>query len=237
MSAPSLLAVSGLEAGYGEAQVLFGVDLAVGHGEVVSLMGRNGMGKTTTVLAIMGLLPVSAGAIRFDGRLIAGEPPFRIAQAGIGLVPEGRQIFPTLTVEENLIATAAPRGGQRAWTLDHVYAFLPRLAERRRHWGDQLSGGEQQMLAIGRALMTNPKLLILDEATEGLAPLIRQEIWGKLGELKREGLAILLIDKTVEALSRLCDRHLILEKGRVVWQGSSQALAADPAICDRYLSV
>ena len=236
MSAP-LLAISGLEAGYGEAQVLFGVDLTVGRGEVVSLMGRNGMGKTTTVLALMGLLPVTEGKISFEGRPIAGEPPFRIAQAGIGLVPEGRQIFPTLTVEENLIATAAPREGQRGWTLEAVYAFLPRLADRRRHWGDQLSGGEQQMLAIGRALMTNPKLLMLDEATEGLAPLIREEIWDRLAALKRDGFSILVIDKTVDALSRLCDRHLILEKGRVVWQGTSEALAADPATRDRYLSV
>ena len=190
MSAP-LLAISGLEAGYGEAQVLFGVDLTVGRGEVVSLMGRNGMGKTTTVLALMGLLPVMAGDIRFDGQQIAGAPPFRIAQAGIGLVPEGRRIFPTLTVEENLIATAAPREGGQGWTLEAVYAFLPRLADRRRHWGDQLSGGEQQMLAIGRALMTNPRLLILDEATEGLAPLIREEIWDRLAALKRDGLSIL----------------------------------------------
>jgi branched-chain amino acid transport system ATP-binding protein len=233
----SLLTISGLEAGYGEAQVLFGVDLAVREGEVVSLMGRNGMGKTTTVLALMGLLPVMAGEIRFDGRLISGEPPFRIAQAGIGLIPEGRQIFPTLTVEENLIATAALREGDARWTLEAVYAFLPRLAERRRHWGDQLSGGEQQMLAIGRALMTNPRLLVLDEATEGLAPLIREEIWSHLAALKRDGLSILVIDKTVDALSRLCDRHLILEKGRVVWQGSSEALAADPETRDRYLSV
>ena len=236
MSAP-LLAISGLEAGYGEAQVLFGVDLTVGRGEVVSLMGRNGMGKTTTVLALMGLLPVMAGDIRFDGQQIAGAPPFRIAQAGIGLVPEGRQIFPTLTVEENLIATAAPREGGQGWTLEAVYAFLPRLADRRRHWGDQLSGGEQQMLAIGRALMTNPRLLILDEATEGLAPLIREEIWDRLAALKRDGLSILVIDKTVDALMQLCDRHLILEKGRDVWQGTSAALAADPTTRDRYLSV
>jgi branched-chain amino acid transport system ATP-binding protein len=236
MTAP-LLAISGLEAGYGDAQVLFGVDLIVGDGEVVSLMGRNGMGKTTTVLALMGLLPVTAGDIRFAGRPIAGEPPFRIAQAGVGLVPEGRQIFPTLTVEENLVATAAPRDGKQDWTLETVYAFLPRLADRRRHWGDQLSGGEQQMLAIGRALMTNPRLLVLDEATEGLAPLIREEIWDRLAALKHDGLSILVIDKTVDALSRLCDRHLILEKGRVVWQGTSEALAADPATRDRYLSV
>jgi branched-chain amino acid transport system ATP-binding protein len=236
MSAP-LLDISGLEAGYGEAQVLFGVDLAVAEGEVVSLMGRNGMGKTTTVLALMGLLPPSAGDIRFDGRPMAGAPPFRIAKAGIGLVPEGRQIFPTLTVEENLIATATSREGRAGWTLEAVYAFLPRLADRRRHWGDQLSGGEQQMLAIGRALLTNPRLLVLDEATEGLAPLIREEIWETLAALKRGGLAILVIDKTVDALMQLCDRHLILEKGRVVWQGTSAALAADPATRDRYLSV
>jgi branched-chain amino acid transport system ATP-binding protein len=234
----ALLAISGLEAGYADAQVLFGVDLAVAHGEVVSLMGRNGMGKTTTVRALMGLLPVTAGEIRFEGRLLTGEPPFRIAQAGIGLVPEGRQIFPTLTVEENLVATAAGRDGAvQGWTLDRVYAFLPRLAQRRHHYGDQISGGEQQMLAIGRALMTNPKLLVLDEATEGLAPLLRQEIWDRLAALKREGLSILVIDKTVDALLRLADRHLILEKGRIVWQGTSAALAADPATRDRYLSV
>jgi branched-chain amino acid transport system ATP-binding protein len=234
----ALLAISDLEAGYGEAQVLFGVNLAVAPGEVVSLMGRNGMGKTTTVLALMGLLPATAGDIRFNGHSIAGAPPFRIAQAGIGLVPEGRQVFPTLTVEENLIATAAAReGGRQGWTLEQVYAFLPRLADRRRHWGDQLSGGEQQMLAIGRALMTNPRLLVLDEATEGLAPLIREEIWDRLAALKRDGLSILVIDKTVDALMRLCDRHLILEKGRVVWQGTSAALAADPEVRDRHLAV
>ena len=237
MSTP-LLQISGLQAGYGESQVLFGVDLAVGWGEVVSLMGRNGMGKTTTVLALMGLLPVRAGQIRFEGRPMVGEPPFRIAQAGIGLVPEGRQIFPTLTVEENLIATAASRAGAaNAWTLERVYAFLPRLAERRRHLGDQISGGEQQMLAIGRALMTNPKLLVLDEATEGLAPLIRQEIWERLAALKRDGLSILVIDKNVEPLLRLADRHLILERGKIMWSGDSAALAADPVTCDRYLSV
>jgi branched-chain amino acid transport system ATP-binding protein len=237
MTAP-LLDISGLQAGYGESQVLFGVDLSVGAGEVVSLMGRNGMGKTTTVLALMGLLPVQAGRIHFEGRSIGGEPPFRIAQAGIGLVPEGRQIFPTLSVEENLIATAATRTrAGNAWTLERVYAFLPRLAERRRHLGDQISGGEQQMLAIGRALMTNPKLLVLDEATEGLAPLIRQEIWERLAALKRDGLSILVIDKTVEALLRLADRHLILERGRIVWSGDSAALSADPVTRDRYLSV
>jgi branched-chain amino acid transport system ATP-binding protein len=237
MSDP-LLVISRLEAGYGESQVLFGVDVKVDAGEVVSLMGRNGMGKTTTVRTLMGLLPVGAGQIHFAGRPIAGKPPFLIAQAGIGLVPEGRQIFPTLTVEENLIATSANRNPTRqAWTLERVYAFLPRLAQRRRHLGDQISGGEQQMLAIGRALMTNPKLLVLDEATEGLAPLVRQEIWDRLASLKRDGLSILVIDKNVDALLRLSDRHLILEKGRIVWQGNSLALVSDPVTRDRYLSV
>ena len=234
----ALLSVRGLEAGYGGSQVLFGVDLDVGYGEVVSLLGRNGMGKTTTILSIMGLLPARAGEIRFAGQPLTRQPPFRIAQAGIGLVPEGRQVFPTLTVEENLIATASNRGGQAApWTLERVYAFFPRLAERRRNYGDEISGGEQQMLAIGRALMTNPKLLLLDEATEGLAPLTRQEIWQRLALLKRDGLAILIIDKTVEALLRLSDRHVILEKGRIVWSGTSRVLAADPVTRDRYLSV
>jgi branched-chain amino acid transport system ATP-binding protein len=237
MSMP-LLAISRLETAYGQSQVLFGVDLTVDAGEVVSLMGRNGMGKTTTVRSLMGLLPVMAGQIHFAGHPIAGAPPFRIAQAGIGLVPEGRQIFPTLTVEENLIATASNRnGGPQAWTLDRVYAFLPRLAERRCHLGDQISGGEQQMLAIGRALMTNPKLLVLDEATEGLAPLIRREIWDRLASLKQQGLSILVIDKNVDALLRLSDRHLILEKGRIVWRGTSEELARDPTTRDRYLSV
>jgi branched-chain amino acid transport system ATP-binding protein len=236
VSAP-LLAISGLEAGYGQSQVLFGVDMTIGAGEVVSLMGRNGMGKTTTVRALMGLLPVTAGQISFGGRPIAGAPPYRIAKAGIGLVPEGRQIFPTLTVEENLIATAYSRSTGQSWTLERVYAFLPRLVERRRNFGDQLSGGEQQMLAIGRALMTNPTLLVLDEATEGLAPLVRQEVWDRLAILKGDGLSILVIDKNVDPLLRLCDRHLILEKGRIVWQGNSQVLAADPVTRDRYLSV
>jgi branched-chain amino acid transport system ATP-binding protein len=234
----ALLSLRALEAGYGGSQVLFGVDLDVGYGEVVSLLGRNGMGKTTTVLSIMGLLPPRAGEIRFAGRPVTCQPPFRIAQAGIGLVPEGRQVFPTLTVEENLIATASNRGGRAApWTLERVYAFFPRLAERRRNYGDEISGGEQQMLAIGRALMTNPKLLLLDEATEGLAPLTRQVIWERLAQLKRDGLSILIIDKTIEALLRLADRHVILEKGRIVWSGTSRALAADPATRDRYLSV
>jgi branched-chain amino acid transport system ATP-binding protein len=237
MSRP-LLSVSGLAAGYGEQQVLFGVDLDVGYGEAVSLMGRNGMGKTTTVRALMGLLAPQAGRVGFEGQSLTGKPPFRIAQAGIGLVPEGRRIFPTLTVEENLIATAARRAAPTpAWTLERIYALFPRLALRRENLGNQISGGEQQMLAIGRALMTNPKLLILDEATEGLAPLVRREIWERLAMLRREGLAILIIDKNVEALMRLSDRHLILEKGRIVWKGDSRALAADPQARDRYLSV
>ena len=234
----ALLSVRGLEAGYGGSQVLFGVGLEVGYGEVVSLLGRNGMGKTTTILSIMGLLPPLAGEIRFAGQPITRQPPFRIAQAGIGLVPEGRQIFPTLTVEENLVATASNRHGQpEPWTLERIYALFPRLAQRRGNYGDQISGGEQQMLAIGRALMTNPKLLILDEATEGLAPLIRREIWERLALLKHAGLSILIIDKTIEALLRLADRHLILERGRIAWSGTSGLLAADADTRVRYLSV
>ena len=232
-----MLSVEGLDAGYGEAQILFGVDLTVGEGEVVTLLGRNGMGKTTTVRSIMGLLPAKAGKIAFGGRDLTGAAPFRIAQAGIGLVPEGRQIFPTLSVEENLIATAASRFGQPRWTLERVYAFLPRLRERRANRGNQLSGGEQQMLAIGRALMTNPKLVILDEATEGLAPIIRQEIWACLAALKAEGESILVIDKNVDALAKIADRHIVLEKGRVVWRGTSEALRSDSAVKDRFLNL
>jgi branched-chain amino acid transport system ATP-binding protein len=232
-----LLQVDGLAAGYGPAQVLFDVNLWVDAGEVVTLLGRNGMGKTTTISTIMGLLPARAGMASFEGRALIGLPPYLIAQAGIGLVPEGRQIFPALTVEENLIATAASRFGEGQWTLERVYDLFPTLVERRRHMGDQLSGGEQQMLAIGRALMTNPSLLILDEATEGLAPLIRGEIWRCLARLKSEGQAILIVDKHLRALVELADRHVILEKGHVVWSGTSAALAADPQIARRYLHV
>jgi branched-chain amino acid transport system ATP-binding protein len=232
-----MLAVEGLEAAYGDSQILFGVDLAIDHGEVVTLLGRNGMGKTTTIKSIMGLLRPRAGRVMIDGRDLTGAPPYRIAQGGLGLVPEGRQVFPTLTVEENLIATAANRFGTARWTLDSVYALFPRLKERRSNMGNQLSGGEQQMLSIGRALMTNPKLVILDEATEGLAPLIRQEIWDCLKQLKREGEAILVIDKNVDALAAFADRHIILEKGKVVWRGSSAELMADPVLKDRYLHV
>jgi branched-chain amino acid transport system ATP-binding protein len=233
-----MLSVEKLEAGYDSARVLFGVDLAVKSGEVLTLMGRNGMGKTTLVKAIMGLVRPSAGTVSFEGRVLTGAPPFRAAQSGIGLVPEGRQIFPTLTVEENLVATAASRfGGSPRWTLERVEALFPRLRERRAHLGSQLSGGEQQMLAIGRALMTNPKLLILDEATEGLAPLARDEIWAALARLKSEGQAILLIDKNLDAMMRIANRHIVLEKGKVVWSGTSAELAADAVIRERYLAV
>ena len=232
-----MLTLEHLAAGYGPAQVLFGISFAVGTGEVVTLLGRNGMGKTTTIRALMGLVRVLGGAATFDGRPLIGRPPFAIAQAGLGLVPEGRQIFPTLTVEENLVATAAARFGAPRWTLERVYAFFPKLAERRRNAGGQLSGGEQQMLAIGRALMTNPKLLILDEATEGLAPLIRTEIWACLARLKAEGQAILLVDKHLDALTRIADRHVVLEKGHAVWTGTSAALTADPTVRRRYLQV
>ncbi len=230
-----MLTVENLDAGYGEAQILFGVDLSVGAGEVVTLLGRNGMGKTTTVRAIMGLIPPRAGRVSFGGVDLTGSAPFRLAQAGIGLVPEGRQVFPTLSVEENLIATAASRFGPARWTLERVYAFLPRLKERKANRGNQLSGGEQQMLAIGRALMTNPKLVILDEATEGLAPIIRQEIWSCLSALKAEGESILVIDKNVDALAKIADRHIVLEKGRVAWRGSSDDLRSDSAVKDRFL--
>jgi branched-chain amino acid transport system ATP-binding protein len=195
------------------------------------------MGKTTTVKTIMGLLPPRGGTIRFDGATVAGLQPYRVAKAGIGLVPEGRQIFPTLTVEENLVATAANRSGRARWTLSGVYDLFPRLRERRANLGSQLSGGEQQMLAIGRALMTNPKLMILDEATEGLAPLIRNEIWTCLKRLKSEGQSILVIDKNVDALAAFADRHVIVEKGRSVWTGTSAELVADPGLKDRFLHV
>ena len=232
-----MLEVDTIKAAYGAAQVLFGVSLTVREGEVVTLLGRNGMGKTTTILTIMGLLSPTGGRITFGGQRLDRLPPYRIAQAGLGLVPEGRQIFPLLTVEENLIATAAARFGPPRWTLREVYQMFPSLAERRGNMGHQLSGGEQQMLAIGRGLMTNPKLLILDEATEGLAPLIRHEIWSSLKHLKGEGQAILLVDKHIDILIGLADRHFVIEKGEVVWSGSSIALADDRAVRQRYLQV
>jgi branched-chain amino acid transport system ATP-binding protein len=234
----SLLEVESVETRYGLSQVLFGMTLAVAPGEMVTLMGRNGMGKTTTVRSIMGLTGAMAGSIRFDGREIRALPSYRIAQLGIGLVPEGRQVFPNLSARENLVATAANRGARDgSWTLEKVYELFPRLAERARSMGNQLSGGEQQMLAIGRALMTNPRLLILDEATEGLAPLIRIEIWRCLARLKQEGLAILVIDKNVEALTGIADRHYLIERGRVVWTGTSRELAAAPDVQHRYLGI
>jgi branched-chain amino acid transport system ATP-binding protein len=233
-----LLAIERIETCYGLSQVLFGLSLTVGQGEMVTLMGRNGMGKTTTVRSIMGLTPARAGAIRFAGHEIRELPAYQVAKLGLGLVPEGRQVFPNLTVRENLVATAANRlGAADPWTLDKVHALFPRLAERGESMGNQLSGGEQQMLAIGRALMTNPRLLILDEATEGLAPLIRAEIWNCLAQLKAAGLSILVIDKNVEALTRIADRHTIIERGRVVWTGTSLELAAAPDVQHRYLGV
>jgi branched-chain amino acid transport system ATP-binding protein len=233
-----LLEVDRIETCYGRSQVLFGLSLSIGAGEMVTLMGRNGMGKTTTVRSIMGLTPARSGAIRFDGRDIRGLPAYRVAKLGIGLVPEGRQVFPNLTVRENLIATAANRSGAAdPWTVEKVCALFPRLGERMPAMGSQLSGGEQQMLAIGRALMTNPRLLILDEATEGLAPLVRAEIWQCLARLKTAGQSILLIDKNVEALIRIADRHVLIERGRGVWSGTSAALAAAPDVQHRYLGV
>jgi branched-chain amino acid transport system ATP-binding protein len=232
-----VLTVEKLQAAYGAARVLFDVSLSVGEGEMVTLLGRNGMGKTTTISTIMGLLRASGGSIIFGDARLNGLPPYRVAQAGLGLVPEGRQIFPTLNVEENLIATAAARFGPPRWQLDDIYRLFPVLAERRRNMGNELSGGEQQMLAIGRSLMTNPKLIILDEATEGLAPLIRNEIWASLKRLKSEGQAILLVDKHIDALMKLADRHVVIEKGFTVWTGSSAALAADPTVRQRYLQV
>ena len=232
-----MLAVEQLQAAYGPAQVLFDIGFRVDAGEVVTLLGRNGMGKTTTIHTLMGLLPATGGSAVFEGRSLIGLPPYRIAQAGLGLVPEGRQVFPALSVEENLIATAASRFAVPRWTLPRVYDFFPQLAERRHHMGNELSGGEQQMLAIGRALMTNPKLLILDEATEGLAPLVRAEIWKGLARLKAEGQAILLVDKHLGHIMQLADRHAIIEKGQVVWSGTSVALAADRSLVQRYLQV
>ncbi|WP_114942838.1 ABC transporter ATP-binding protein [Microvirga calopogonii] len=232
-----MLSVRQLQASYGAAQVLFDISLEVNAGEVVTLIGRNGMGKTTTIRSIMGLLRPRGGEVRFDGAAVTGLAPYRIAQTGIGLVPEGRQIFPTLTVEENLVATASTRTGSRRWTLDAVYDLFPRLKERRSNLGTQLSGGEQQMLAVGRALMTNPKLLILDEATEGLAPLIRAEIWTCLKRLKGERQSILVIDKNIGALASFADRHVIIEKGRSVWTGTSEELMNDTSLKDRYLHV
>jgi branched-chain amino acid transport system ATP-binding protein len=226
-----MLAVENLQSGYGTTRILFDISLGVKEGEVTALLGRNGMGKTTTIRAVMGLLPVLGGRVMLDGVSLSGMKPFRIAQLGLGLVPEGRQVFPTLTVAENLVATSRPG----AWDIARVYGFFPRLRERAGQMARLLSGGEQQMLAIGRALMTNPRLLILDEATEGLAPLVRAEIWACLAQLKRDGLAILLVDKNLDAILQLADQAVIVEKGVTVWAGRSDALGAADGVRERYL--
>jgi len=232
----ALLGVHGVCSGYGRSPVLFDVDLQVEPGEIVGLLGRNGMGKTTLVRTVMGLIKPTAGSITFAGRTIAGQPAHRIARQGIALVPEGRQLFGNLDVEEHLTAFARA-GATLSWTPSRLFELFPRLAERRHHMGNQLSGGEQQMLAIARALVTNPRLLILDEATEGLAPLVREDIWRVLGVLREAGHAMLVIDKYVRRLIRIADRHVIVEKGRVVWAGSSQALDADRGLWHRHLGI
>ena len=233
-----MLEINGLETAYGQSQVLFGMELNVGKGEVVTLLGRNGMGKTTTLHSVMGLVPSRSGNIRFQGQELRALPSYQIAKTGLSLVPEGRQIFPNLTVLENLVATASNRSqSENPWNLDRVFDLFPRLPNRIHHMGNQLSGGEQQMLAIGRALMTNPKLLILDEATEGLAPLIRNEIWNCVSNLKSAGQSILLVDKNIDALTRIADRHYIIEKGKVVWDGTSSELQGDQDLQHRFLGV
>ena len=238
VSMKSLLQIENLQAAYGRSQVLFGVNLEVYSGTVVSLLGRNGMGKTTTIRSLLGITQASSGRVRFSGQEVQQWPAYRISRLGIGLVPEGRQIFPLLTVRENLLATAANRHNlNSAWDLKKVYDLFPILRDRRDQLGNSLSGGEQQMLAIGRALMTNPKLLILDEATEGLAPLIRDEIWGVLESLKEQGQSILLIDKNLEQLMRLVDQHFLMERGRIVWEGMSKELRKNPELIRRYLGV
>ncbi len=233
-----MLRVDRIETYYGDIKGLFGMSLRVEEGEMVALLGRNGMGKTTTVRSVMGLAPARTGDITFRGRSIRTQPPYRIARLGVGYVPEGRQIFPNLTVRENLLATANARlNGASSWTLERVHAMFPALRDRAGHLGCQISGGEQQMLAIGRALMTNPALLILDEAAEGLAPKIRDQIWQRLSDLKASGLSILIIDKDVQALTRICDRHYIVEKGRTVWEGTSAELKNNPAVQKECLGV
>jgi branched-chain amino acid transport system ATP-binding protein len=234
----TLLEIDGIETCYGLSQVLFGLSLKVRAGEMVALMGRNGMGKTTTIRSIMGMTPARAGTVRFAGEDVRTLPSYKIAQLGIGLVPEGRQIFPNLTVHENLVAASGNRQSARdPWTIDKIHALFPRLAERSTNMGITLSGGEQQMLAIGRALMTNPKLLILDEATEGLAPLIREEIWSCLSMLKGQGQSVLVIDKNVGNLAKIADRHYMIERGRTVWSGTSEQLLAEPDLQHRYLGI
>ena len=238
MTTHALLTCSGVEAGYGASQVLFGLDFEIRAQEVLTLLGRNGMGKSTTIKTLVGALSPTRGEIVFDGQPIARSKPDAIARLGIAIVPEGRQCFPNLTVREHLVAFAANRNGQRdAWTLERIYKLFPRLKERADNLGNQLSGGEQQMVAIGRALSTNPRLLILDEATEGLAPVIREEIWHCLALLKESGQTTLVVDKYIERLLRLADRHIVLERGRIAWTGSSAELDADRSVWSRYLGV
>ncbi len=232
----NLIRLDNVHAGYGHARVLFGLSFDVDSGEVVTLLGRNGMGKTTAIRTLFGLLKATAGRILVHGKDMTGAEPYIIARAGLGLVPEGRQVFPRLTVEENLRATAAKRHWN-SWDLDRVYKLFPRLKERRSNMGNQLSGGEQQMLAIGRALLTNPLLIVLDEATEGLAPVIRHEIWAAIKTLKQEGHSILIVDKNLDALLRLGDRHIVIERGQVAWSGSTVDLQRDRAMIMTYLEV
>lgn len=233
-----MLEVKSIETSYGTSQVLFGMSFSVQEGEMVSLLGRNGMGKTTTIRSLMGMVPTHGGTITFEGKEVQNLKDYQIAKLGLGLVPEGRQIFPNLTVRENLVATADNRTGtDKPWEVDHIVDMFPNLGNRMNNMGNQLSGGEQQMLAVGRALMTNPKLLILDEATEGLAPLIREEIWKCLEGLKERGQSILVIDKNVDALTRIGDRHYIVERGQIVWEGSSPELRANEELQHRYLGV
>ena len=232
-----MLSIKGLAAKYGSCQALFDIDLEVKRGEVVGLIGRNGMGRTTVINCLFGLLKPAAGQIQFDGKLLNGMAPYRVGRLGLSLVPEGRQIFPTLTVEENLVATAKRGNASSSWTLEKIYDLFPRLKERRANLGTQLSGGEQQMLAIGRALMTNPRLLVLDEATEGLAPIVRAEIWSVLARLKQEGLTMIVVDKNTKALLRLSDHNFILDKGVTVWRGTSPELSARPELIAQYVGV
>lgn len=233
-----MLKISGLTAHYAASQALFGIDLEIAQGEVATLLGRNGMGKTTTINTLMGIVPASSGSIRFADRELVGQPSFQIANLGLGLVPEGRQIFPNLTAMENLIATASNHLDQPdPWTLEKVFALFPELADRASSMGNLLSGGEQQMLAIGRALLTNPRLLILDEATEGLAPLVRQRIWAALDQIRATGLSILLVDKNLKDLIKLADRHFIIQRGTVAWSGTSAELEANADVRQTYIGL
>ena len=233
-----MLKIANLTTHYGSSQALFGIDLKIGTGEVATLLGRNGMGKTTTINSIMGIVEASGGSIQFDDIELVGQPSFKTANLGLGLVPEGRQIFPNLSMMENLIATASNHlNNKNPWTVERVFELFPELAERRSLMGNLLSGGEQQMLAIGRALMTNPKLLILDEATEGLAPLVRHKIWAALNHIREENMSILVVDKNLKDLLKIADRNFIIERGKIVWSGTSDELRADRDVLQRYLGV